>query len=176
MASQYGHIMDLPSGYRFVPNDEELMEFYLTRKVCNGPLPHDVIKDVDASELYSKHPKTLVDDVYNHENSWYFFTHTNDDNVEEGKKTIRIVGDGIGFWRGLLSEDLIYNSNGDVCAFKTHWRYFEGPIIKGKRTNWTMEEYRLRNDAPTSSNDEEQLAMEWVLVRMKKGRVYDCLF
>ncbi|CAI9786784.1 unnamed protein product [Fraxinus pennsylvanica] len=176
MGSQYGHIIDLPIGYRFVPKDEELMEFYLAKKVRNGPIPLDVIKDVDAGEIYSKHPKTLVENVCDHEKSWYFFTHKNDGDVEEEKKTIRIVGDGIGFWRGLLVEDLIYNSNGDVFAFKTHWRYFEGPIIKGKRTNWTMEEYRLRNNASTSSNGNDQQAMEWVLVRMKKGRVYDCLF
>ncbi|CAI9754084.1 unnamed protein product [Fraxinus pennsylvanica] len=128
MGSRYGKITGLPIGYRFVPNDEELIECYLMKKVSNGPLPPDVVKDIDAGKLYGKHPKNVVENMCGHEKAWYFFIHL--DSIED-EKTIRMVGDGIGFWRCVLAEDLIYNSSGDVYAVKTHWTYFQGPLSKG---------------------------------------------
>ncbi|KAL2461952.1 NAC domain containing protein 47 [Abeliophyllum distichum] len=178
MFSHHGQITDLPIGYRFLPKDEELIDWYLRRKISNGLLPADVIKDIDGSELYGKHPKNVVDNISGHQKSWYFFTHHNEGYDEGENKGIRIVGDGIGFWRGIQAEDSISNSNGEVYASKTHWKYFEGPISKGKRTHWMMEEYRLRNNASTSTNgqerdqDQDKLVLEWVLVRIRKGKIY----
>lgn len=64
MASQgvFGSInqeegFDLPLGYRFSPNGQEIIVQYLTKKILNQRLPSNIIKDID---LYAyDHPCQL---------------------------------------------------------------------------------------------------------------------
>ncbi|OMO57183.1 No apical meristem (NAM) protein [Corchorus capsularis] len=51
-------VFDLyPPGIRFRPRDEELVVFYLRKKLLDQPLPLNMIKEV---ELYAHHPQELV--------------------------------------------------------------------------------------------------------------------
>ncbi|KAK4427735.1 NAC domain-containing protein [Sesamum alatum] len=139
-----GIVPQLPPGYRFLPTDEELIIFYLQNKVCFRPVPCEAVKDIDANELYSNPPNTIVNfTVADNEKEWYFFIHQNKyqkeaekiqmtaknkkkkkkrrkfKELEKKKKgRIRMVGNGIGFWRSVGKEDPIYDNNGKVLGSK----------------------------------------------------------
>ena len=49
-------IREVPLGYRFCPNDHELLHF-LWNKILNRPLPCDRVREV---ELYRYHPRQLA--------------------------------------------------------------------------------------------------------------------
>ncbi|KAK6148600.1 hypothetical protein DH2020_019512 [Rehmannia glutinosa] len=123
-----GDVVDLPIGWRFQPTDEELLCSYLAKKVGCGPLPAQVIKEIDATEFFSKHPWDLVDSLSKEENietEWYFFIHGA--GYLHGKmKKNRRVGDenGIGYWRSIGKEDPIYDGDGNVYATKIYSTYF----------------------------------------------------
>ncbi|KAK8627475.1 hypothetical protein V6N13_135086 [Hibiscus sabdariffa] len=53
-------VSSLPAGYRFKPRDEELVDFYLKRKIYNKPLPPNIFRDVD---LYDHDPYILTEIV-----------------------------------------------------------------------------------------------------------------
>ncbi|KAJ4841427.1 hypothetical protein Tsubulata_009066 [Turnera subulata] len=133
----------LPVGYRFSPTNEELVTYYLMNKVLGNPVPpQDVIQEIDATELYAKPPQNIVT-FSSGEREWYFFVHINEDFFDESI-SIRIVGDGIGFWKQTHGpEKPILNSEGNAFAFKFHFTYFSGSGSNPKKTHWKMEEYRL---------------------------------
>ncbi|KAI3454747.1 hypothetical protein Pfo_011410 [Paulownia fortunei] len=170
----------LPIGWRFVPTDEELIRSYLAKKVGSGSLPAQVIKEIDATEFYSKHPKDLVENLANQEEDRYFETERyffihGDDYFHGEMKRYRRVGDGIGYWRSIGKEDPICDGDGNVFAFKIHSTYFSANS-KPKKTHWKMEEYRLFNlgrRSSSSSEDEEDLHVEeWVVARITRGNSY----
>lgn len=53
------HLSEMPIGFRFLPTDEELVKHYLANKVLYRSLPAEFFSEIDAGELYSKHPKCL---------------------------------------------------------------------------------------------------------------------
>ncbi|KAK6123099.1 hypothetical protein DH2020_043160 [Rehmannia glutinosa] len=172
-----GDVVDLPIGWRFQPTDEELLCSYLAKKVGCGPLPAQVIKEIDATEFFSKHPWDLVDSLSKEENietEWYFFIHGA--GYLHGKmKKNRRVGDenGIGYWRSIGKEDPIYDGDGNVYATKIYSTYFlakpNGQIKKLKKTHWKMEELRLLNFHSTREDDENLHEEEWVVARITRG-------
>jgi len=50
----------VPPGFRFYPTDEELVGYYLTKKVASKRIDLNVIKDVD---LYKIEPWDLQGDI-----------------------------------------------------------------------------------------------------------------
>jgi len=50
--------VSLPPGFRFHPTDEELIVYYLKRRVCGRPLKLDAIAQVD---IYKCEPWDLPD-------------------------------------------------------------------------------------------------------------------
>ncbi|KAF8399578.1 hypothetical protein HHK36_015445 [Tetracentron sinense] len=50
---------EIPIGYKFIPTDQELVWFYLINKIFCRRLPAPVIKDINATEFYSKPPHML---------------------------------------------------------------------------------------------------------------------
>ncbi|WRX17035.1 NAC domain - like 10 [Theobroma cacao] len=129
-----------PIGYRFMPTDEELVTHYLTNKVCRNPVPPSAFQEIRSTELYRKPPKSSVQ-YSSGEREWFFFIHQ-DGNFEEQNKAIRIVEDGRGFWR-TNGEKPLFDTKGNVLAFKTHLMYFSGCLSNAKKTHWRMDEYRL---------------------------------
>nr|XP_027122229.1 NAC domain-containing protein 101-like [Coffea arabica] len=123
--SQHLLELEMPVGYRFVPTDEELVKYYLANKVLYKPLPVKIIREIDAHDLYSKHPKCLVGNgTFNdNEREWLFFIYKDEYFLGKTRST-RMVGNGIGFWRFIGEEEPIHNSEGDIFAFKIYLTYF----------------------------------------------------
>ncbi|GLT72458.1 hypothetical protein SLA2020_443920 [Shorea laevis] len=118
----------LPPGYRFKPTDEELIDHYLMNKASCRAFQGQAFQDIDASELYSKPPKSLVT-FPNGEREWYFFIRE-DENFPFATKRY------LTYFSGSLSE-----------AKKTHWTMEEyrlhvinGCIIKQniKPKEWVL--------------------------------------
>ncbi|KAK0572150.1 hypothetical protein LWI29_026921 [Acer saccharum] len=83
---------NFPSGYRFMPRDQELVVSYLKPKVLNLYLPPNVILEV---ELYRFNPDQLAELFKpQEENTWYFFT-PRDRKYRNGDRPNRAAGDGL---------------------------------------------------------------------------------
>ncbi|RVX15668.1 NAC domain-containing protein 7 [Vitis vinifera] len=81
----------VPPGFRFHPTDEELVDYYLRKKVASRRIDLDVIKDVD---LYKIEPWDLQGTE--EQNEWYFFSHK-DKKYPTGTRTNRATK--AGFWK-----------------------------------------------------------------------------
>ncbi|PIN18496.1 hypothetical protein CDL12_08839 [Handroanthus impetiginosus] len=159
--------IELPLGWRFVPTDQELIISYLTNKVFFRALPAKAIKEIDAMELYSVHPKVLVESISN-EPEHYFFVRDHEYFYGEINKMKR-VGDGIGYWRCIGKEDPVHDAEGNLRAFKIHSTYFS-IIPKRMRTHWRLEVYRLVDIEPSTEDEEELHVGEWVVARITRGK------
>ncbi|KAL4355347.1 hypothetical protein GQ457_06G036080 [Hibiscus cannabinus] len=65
----------VPPGFRFHPTEEELVGYYLRKKVASQKIDLDVIRDID---LYRMEPWDLKERCqigYEEPNEWYFFSH-----------------------------------------------------------------------------------------------------
>lgn len=86
------------------------------------------------------------------EREWFFFIHEDDENCSasaQGRRNIRVVGNGVGFWKPNGSENPIHNEDGNVYASKIFLTYFSGSLRKAKKTHWKMVEYHLHSDSHT---------------------------
>ncbi|PRQ40670.1 putative transcription factor NAM family [Rosa chinensis] len=137
--------LKLPTGYRFSPDDDELVLFYLVNKILGRTLPiTDVIKEID---LYENDPDQLPLDDYRHGtkcNEAYYFTNVEQIYSSEGKVTKRTTKGG--YWK-VTSEgkQVIYGDDKVVVGFKTSMLFNKGhvPAPKGSISSFVMHEYRV---------------------------------
>ncbi|PWA92952.1 Elongation factor G, III-V domain-containing protein [Artemisia annua] len=158
-------------GFRFHPTDEELVGFYLRRKVDKKPLNFDLIKQID---IYKFDPWDLPKTSDMRDNERYFF-------CKRGRKyrnSIRPnrVTDS-GFWKATGIDRPVYSSTGSVCiGLKKSLVYYRGSAGKGTKTEWMMHEFRLPPSSPKSINhmDDKSISQEaevWTLCRILKRNV-----
>ncbi|XP_018809654.1 NAC domain-containing protein 48-like [Juglans regia] len=182
---------DLPPGFRFRPTDAELVKHYLRKKQLSIPLAGPVFQEVDATDLYSTHPKCLVK-FLDGEREWFFFIHEDDNSdhdiiIRRSTKARVLAENGGGFWEAWKEEDPICNEDGNIIAWKTDLTYFSmGSNSRAKKTHWTMQQYRivLPHDVVGSSYisstaDHEKHSQRegvWVLCRLRRGREYETSF
>nr|QSD99833.1 NAC family transcription factor [Melilotus albus] len=109
-----------PVGFKFDPTDHELVDYYLTRKVCNQPLPISLLEiDVFRSEPW----RLMEDNMTSFKHRGYFFFDTK--NLRFENLNIRPVGNGE--WRILKKNEELALSNkmeGNQ-AVMTQWRMDE---------------------------------------------------
>lgn len=137
-------------GFRFHPTDQELVGFYLRRKVDKKPLNIDLIKQID---IYKYDPWDLPHigtDLGDKE--WYFFCRRGR-KYRNSIRPNRVTGSG--FWKATGIDRPIYNSNSAaVCVgLKKSLVYYRGSAGKGTKTEWMMHEFRL----PPSSNYDDSI-------------------
>ncbi|GMJ05387.1 hypothetical protein like AT3G12910 [Hibiscus trionum] len=146
---------DVPlPGFRFHPTDEELLGFYLRRKVDNKPLRIELIKQVD---IYKFDPWDLPKASMvgggggggGEESDSYFF-------CKRGRKYRNSVRPnrvtGSGFWKATGIDKPVYAQSsspgqGHACiGLKKTLVYYRGAAGKGTKTDWMMHEFRLPSD------------------------------
>ncbi|KAL3637588.1 Transcription factor JUNGBRUNNEN 1 [Castilleja foliolosa] len=125
-------------GFRFHPTDEELVGFYLKRKVQNKPICIELIKQAD---IYKYDPWDLPKSGNVGDKEWYFF-------CKRGRKYRNSVRPnrvtGSGFWKATGIDKPVYSSGGHVCiGLKKSLVYYLGCAGKGTKTDWMMHEFRL---------------------------------
>ncbi|KAK1586967.1 hypothetical protein Q3G72_008144 [Acer saccharum] len=135
----------VPIGYRFLPTDEEIVHYYLKRKVLALPLPPSIIPD--HFDVFNSDPWTLPGDL---EEKRYFFGKRNGDIIGSGK-----IGAGSGYWRKCNGKTkLIYMDSAggskQVVGVRTTLVFRQG---KRAQTGWLMREYRLVKSDETGFGD-----------------------
>ncbi|XP_074357514.1 NAC domain-containing protein 53-like [Apium graveolens] len=128
----------LAPGFRFHPTDEELVRYYLRRKICGKPFRFDAISDID---IYKVEPWDLPGKsrLKSRDLEWYFFSYL-DKKYGNGSRTNRAT-DG-GYWKTTGKDRAVYHRT-KVVGMKKTLVYHSGRAPRGERTNWVMHEYRL---------------------------------
>ncbi|KAL8471580.1 hypothetical protein ACS0TY_029000 [Phlomoides rotata] len=125
-------------GFRFHPTDEELVEFYLKRKLQHRSLPIELIKQVD---IYKYDPWDLPKLASTGEKEWYFYC-PRDRKYRNSTRPNRVTGSG--FWKATGTDRPIYSSDGAKCiGLKKSLVFYRGRAAKGMKTDWMMHEFRL---------------------------------
>ncbi|XWS30907.1 hypothetical protein CRYUN_Cryun23aG0031700 [Craigia yunnanensis] len=144
-------------GFRFHPTDQELVGFYLRRKVEKKPVSIEIIKLVD---IYKYDPWDLPKMSSVGDKEWYFF-------CKRGRKYRNSIRPNrvteSGFWKATGIDKPIYSVKQPICiGLKKSLVYYRGSAGKGTKTDWMMHEFRL----PPNAKDDAQEAEVWTLCRI----------
>ncbi|XP_073302373.1 transcription factor JUNGBRUNNEN 1-like [Primulina huaijiensis] len=157
-------------GFRFYPTDEELVGFYLRRKVEKKRISMDLIKQAD---IYMYDPWDLPKFNTGEDNEWYYF-------CKRGRKYRNSIRPnrvtGSGFWKATGIDKPVHSSGGDFIGLKKSLVFYRGSAGKGTKTDWMMHEFRLplsssHNKTTKHNLDTERIAQEaevWTLCRIVK--------
>ncbi|KAL6125570.1 hypothetical protein ACLB2K_073626 [Fragaria x ananassa] len=130
----------LAPGFRFHPTDEELVWYYLKRKVAGKSFRIDAISVVD---IYKIEPWDLPgkSKLKSRDTEWYFFSLL-DRKYGNSSRTNRATEKG--YWK-TTGKDRPVCHNSRAVGMKKTLVFHSGRAPKGARTNWVMHEYRLDN-------------------------------
>ncbi|XP_073152696.1 transcription factor JUNGBRUNNEN 1-like [Henckelia pumila] len=158
-------------GFRFYPTDEELVGFYLRRKVEKKRISLDLIEQAD---IYKYDPWDLPKSKTGEENEWYYF-------CKRGRKYRNSVRPnrvtGSGFWKATGIDKPVYSSGGDFIGLKKSLVFYQGSAGKGTKTDWMMYEFRLPPSSIHGKTTKHNLDIEtiadqeaevWTLCRILK--------
>ncbi|KAL4038093.1 hypothetical protein IC575_001698 [Cucumis melo] len=169
-------------GFRFHPTDEELVSFYLRRKVEKRPLSIELIKQID---IYKHNPWDLpygssCSKMGLGDKEWYFY-------CKRGRKYKNSIRPnrvtGSGFWKATGIDKGVYSNGGEgseCIGLKKTLVYYRGSAGKGSKTDWMMHEFRLpppnnptanpNNNNPKPNNFAQEAEI-WTLCRIFKRNV-----
>ncbi|KAK9117999.1 hypothetical protein Scep_016092 [Stephania cephalantha] len=141
----------LPPGFRFHPTDEELVNYYLKRKILGLRIELDIIPEVD---LYKCEPWELAEKSFlpSRDPEWYFFG-PRDRKYPNGFRTNRATR--AGYWKS-TGKDRRVSFQSRAIGMKKTLVYYRGRAPQGIRTDWVMHEYRLDDkecDDPSGIQD-----------------------
>lgn len=139
----FGENSVFPPGFRFHPTDEELVLYYLKRKICRRRILLDAIAEVD---VYKWEPEDLPDlsKLKTGDRQWFFFS-PRDRKYPNGARSNR--GSKHGYWKA-TGKDRTITCNSRAVGVKKTLVFYKGRAPVGERTDWVMHEYTM---------DEEEL-------------------
>ncbi|OWM81103.1 NAC domain-containing protein 76-like [Punica granatum] len=151
----------VPPGFRFHPTDEELLYYYLRKKVSYEAIDLDVIREVDLNKLEPWDLKDKCKIGSGPQNDWYFFSHK-DKKYPTGTRTNRATT--AGFWKATGRDKAIHLSNSKRIGMRKTLVFYTGRAPHGQKTDWIMHEYRLEDDTTEIQED------GWVVCRVFKKK------
>lgn len=133
-----------PPGFRFHPTDEELILYYLKRKICGRKIKLDIVGDID---VYKWDPEELpgLSKLKTGDRQWFFFS-PRDRKYPNGARSNRATRHG--YWKA-TGKDRTVACNSRTVGIKKTLVFYKGRAPSGERTNWVMHEYTM---------DEEELS------------------
>ncbi|KAJ4895048.1 NAC domain-containing protein 16 [Raphanus sativus] len=143
-------------GFRFHPTDEELVVYYLKRKICGRKLRINAIGVVD---VYKVDPTVLpgLSVLKSGDRQWFYFTPRNRKYPNAARSS---RGTATGYWKATGKDRIIVYNSRSVGLKKT-LVFYRGRAPNGERTDWVMHEYTM---------DEEELG------RCKNAKEYYALY
>ncbi|KAF8405626.1 hypothetical protein HHK36_007701 [Tetracentron sinense] len=133
---EHDHDMVMP-GFRFHPTEEELIEFYLRRKVEGKRFNVELISFLD---LYRYDPWELPALAAIGEKEWFFYV-PRDRKYRNGDRPNRVTTSG--YWKATGADRMIRTESFRSIGLKKTLVFYSGKAPKGIRTSWIMNEYRL---------------------------------
>ncbi|KAF6998918.1 hypothetical protein CFC21_015000 [Triticum aestivum] len=136
----------LMPGFRFHPTDEELVSFYLKKKIQQKPISIELIRQLD---IYKFDPWDLPKLANTGgETEWYFYC-PRDRKYRNSARPNRVTA--AGFWKATGTDRPIYSSKGTRCVgLKKSLVFYKGRAARGIKTDWMMHEFRLPSLADPS--------------------------
>ncbi|CAL9122524.1 unnamed protein product [Musa textilis] len=158
----------VPPGFRFHPTDEELLLYYLKKKVCFEKFELEVIREVDLNnvEPWDLQERCRIGSAAQDE--WYFFSHK-DRKYPTGSRTNRATG--AGFWKATGRDKCIRNSYERIGMRKT-LVFYRGRAPHGQKTDWIMHEYRLDDSDDAGDGAGGGSDDGWVVCRVFKKKCF----
>ncbi|XP_075516192.1 NAC domain-containing protein 43-like [Primulina tabacum] len=167
----------VPPGFRFHPTEEELLHYYLRKKVAYEKIDLDVIRDVDLNKLepWDIQEKCRIGSTP--QNDWYFFSHK-DKKYPTGTRTNRATA--AGFWKA-TGRDKVIHSNFRRIGMRKTLVFYRGRAPHGQKSDWIMHEYRLDDhvnthdsiaNAPNNLIGDSGTEEGWVVCRVFKKKNY----
>ncbi|CAN8294045.1 unnamed protein product [Cochlearia groenlandica] len=184
----------VPPGFRFHPTDEELVDYYLRKKVASKRIEIDFIKDIDLYKIepwdlqgFVKYPiiyiisftvinsfflnYILLFELYielckigHEEQSDWFFFSHKDKKYPTGTRTNRATKEG--FWKATGRDKSIYIKHNCLIGMRKTLVYYKGRAPNGQKSDWIMHEYRLETNENGPPQEEG-----WVVCRVFKKRL-----
>ncbi|CAL5343866.1 unnamed protein product [Camellia sinensis] len=152
----------VPPGFRFHPSDEELVDYYLRKKITYRRIDLDIIKEVDLYKIEPWDLQELCRIGTEEQDEWYFFSHK-DKKYPTGTRTNRATA--AGFWKATGRDKAIYSKH-DLIGMRKTLVFYKGRAPNGQKSDWIMHEYRLETDENGTSQEEG-----WVVCRVFKKRL-----
>ncbi|CAK8562603.1 unnamed protein product [Lathyrus sativus] len=136
--------ISLPPGFRFHPTDEELVGYYLKRKVEGLEIELDVIPVID---FYKFDPWELPEKSFlpKRDLEWFFYC-PRDQKYPNGSRTNRATK--AGYWKATGKERKIVcqGTSSTITGNCKALVFYLGKAPLWNRTSWIMHEYRLTDD------------------------------
>ncbi|PIA30338.1 hypothetical protein AQUCO_05600045v1 [Aquilegia coerulea] len=160
----------IPPGFRFCPSDQQLLKFYLRRKLTGEALPGVIPEKVFYGENAEK-PSLLFDG--RSEEYLYFFTEVSKKfSNSDSNKMERTNRDGT--WK-IQANDPVFDvppNNKTVIGYNRHLKFVfkdqkEEKYYKGKDISFIMHEFTLKNP-PLSQHHQPDQASEWTVCSIRK--------
>nr|AAK59465.1 putative NAM protein [Arabidopsis thaliana] len=129
----------LAPGFRFHPTDEELVVYYLKRKIRRKKLRVEAIGETD---VYKFDPEELPEKALykTRDRQWFFFSLRD---RKHGSRSSRATERG--YWKATGKDRVIHCDSRPVGEKKT-LVFHRGRAPNGERTNWVMHEYTLHKE------------------------------
>ncbi|XAR61035.1 hypothetical protein NMG60_11034613 [Bertholletia excelsa] len=162
MMAGNGSQLSVPPGFRFHPTDEELLYYYLRKKVSYEAIDLDVIREVDLNKLEPWDLKEKCRIGSAPQNDWYFFSHK-DKKYPTGTRTNRATA--AGFWKATGRDKAIHLGNSKRIGMRKTLVFYTGRAPHGQKTDWIMHEYRLDDDQTALQQEDG-----WVVCRVFKKK------
>ncbi|CAN8290040.1 unnamed protein product [Cochlearia groenlandica] len=128
-------------GFRFHPTDEELVMYYLKRKICSRKLRVNTIGVVD---VYKSDPEDLPCQsvLKTGDRQWFYFTPRSRKYPNAARSS---RGTSTGYWKATGKDRVIVYNSRSVGLKKT-LVFYRGRAPNGERTDWVMHEYTMDED------------------------------
>ncbi|XP_050219230.1 protein BEARSKIN2 [Mercurialis annua] len=153
----------VPPGFRFHPTDEELLHYYLKKKISFQKFDMEVVREVDLNKMEPWELQERCRIGATPQNEWYFFSHK-DRKYPTGSRTNRATN--AGFWKATGRDKCIRNVYKKIGMRKT-LVFYRGRAPHGQKTDWIMHEYRLEDGDDVDANSNED---GWVICRVFKKK------
>ncbi|XP_047321185.1 NAC domain-containing protein 76-like [Impatiens glandulifera] len=164
MATRNGQLLSVPPGFRFHPTEEELLYYYLRKKVSYEAIDLQVIREVDLNKIEPWDLKDKCRIGTCPQSDFYFFSHK-DKKYPTGTRTNRATT--VGFWKATGRDKAIHlTTNSRRIGMRKTLVFYTGRAPHGHKTEWIMHEYRL--DDHTSIHDMQENG--WVVCRVFKKK------
>lgn len=135
-------MVDHPPGFRFFPTEEELVGFYLHKKLQGlvGSAIDSVIPVIDINGVEPWNLPTHAGERCRGDTEQWFFFCPGQEREARGGRPSRSTA--CGYWKATGSPGYVYSSHNRVIGMKKSMVFYKGKAPLGTKTEWKMNEYR----------------------------------